>query len=106
MGYSTLAKLVAKFATYVVDTGGAPCVCCEYLREFSNKFKTVLMGYSGAGGKLIHEKTRSRKSHDTVPVSYTLQYQGNRIQTVGPKSTFQGHTKGTLKCTMNSIHTN
>ncbi len=24
---------------------------CEYLREFSIKFKTVLMGYSGAGGK-------------------------------------------------------
>jgi hypothetical protein len=28
----------------------------EYLREFSKKFKTVLMGYSGARGKLIHEK--------------------------------------------------
>ncbi len=27
------------------------------------------MGYSGAGGKLIHEKTRSKKSHDTVPLS-------------------------------------
>ncbi len=29
---------------------------CEYLREFSKKLETVLMGYSGAGGKLIHEK--------------------------------------------------
>ncbi len=29
---------------------------CEYLCEFKKKFETVLMGYSGAGGKLIHEK--------------------------------------------------
>jgi hypothetical protein len=42
---------------------------CEYLREFSKKFETVLMGYSGAGGKLIHKKTRSKKSRDTVPLS-------------------------------------
>jgi hypothetical protein len=27
------------------------------------------MGYSGAGGKLIDEKTRSEKSRDTVPLS-------------------------------------
>jgi hypothetical protein len=27
------------------------------------------MGYSGAGGKLIHEKNRSKKSRDTVPLS-------------------------------------
>ncbi len=27
------------------------------------------MEYSGAGGKLIHEKTRSKKSRDTVPLS-------------------------------------
>jgi hypothetical protein len=43
--------------------------CCEYPRKFSNKFETVLMGYSGVGGKLIHEKkTRSKKSRDTVPL--------------------------------------
>ncbi len=42
---------------------------CEYLREFSKKFETVLMGYPGAGGKLVHEKkTRSKKSRDTVPL--------------------------------------
>ncbi len=41
---------------------------CEYLREFSKKFETVLIGYSGAGGELIHEKTRSKKSRDTVPL--------------------------------------
>jgi hypothetical protein len=27
------------------------------------------MGYSGAGGKLIHEKSRSKKSCDTVPLN-------------------------------------
>jgi hypothetical protein len=41
---------------------------CEYLREFSKKFETVLMGYSEAGGKLIHKKTRSKKSRDTIPL--------------------------------------
>jgi hypothetical protein len=34
---------------------------CEYLREFSKKFETVLMDYSGAGGKLIHEKNQKQK---------------------------------------------
>jgi hypothetical protein len=28
---------------------------CEYLCEYSKKFETTLMGYSGAWGKLIHE---------------------------------------------------
>ncbi len=36
-------------------------LACEYLREFSKNFKTVLMWYSGAGGKLIHEKNRKQK---------------------------------------------
>ncbi len=40
---------------------------CEYLHEFSKKSETVLMGCSGAGGKLILE-TRSKKSRDTVPL--------------------------------------
>ncbi len=34
---------------------------CEYISEFSKKFETVLMGYSGAGGKLIHEKNQKHK---------------------------------------------
>ncbi len=33
----------------------------EYFREFSKKFETVWMGYSGAGGKLIHEKNQKQK---------------------------------------------
>jgi hypothetical protein len=45
---------------------------CEYLREFSKKFETVLTGYSGAGAKLIHEKTRSRKSRNTVPLNISF----------------------------------
>ncbi len=35
---------------------------CEYLREFSKKFETILMGYSGTGGKLIHEKKQKQKN--------------------------------------------
>jgi hypothetical protein len=45
---------------------------CEYLQEFSKTFETVLMGYSGAGGKLIHEKYQKQKSRDTVPLNKGL----------------------------------
>jgi hypothetical protein len=45
----TPAVPVAKFATGVIDTGGA-------LREFSKKLKMTLMLFSGAWGKMIHEK--------------------------------------------------
>jgi hypothetical protein len=65
---TTLVKLVAKFAAGVVDTvgkfaagvvdtGGNFCRRCR-LREFSKKFETALMVYSGAWGKLIHEKNQ------------------------------------------------
>jgi hypothetical protein len=50
----TLAKLVAKFAPGVIVNGRWCTLICEYLREFSKKIVTVLMGYSGAGRKLIH----------------------------------------------------
>ncbi len=49
----------------------------EYLREFSKKFEKAVLVYSDAWGKLIHEKTRSRKSRDTVPLMqyfYTRTY--------------------------------
>ncbi len=85
---TTLVKLVAKFAAGSIDTGGnfatgvfdtgnlppvslIPVVHLD-LRispRLFKKFKTVLMGYSGAGEKLIHEKTRSIKSCDTVPLN-------------------------------------
>ncbi len=43
----------------------------RYQRHRWQKYETALMVYSGAWawGKLIHEKFRSRKSHDTVPLS-------------------------------------
>ncbi len=34
---------------------------CKYLREFSKKFKAALLVYSGAWGKLIHEKNQKSK---------------------------------------------
>ncbi len=34
---------------------------CEYFREFSNKFEPALMGYSGAWGKMFHEKNMKSK---------------------------------------------
>ncbi len=34
---------------------------CEYLRECSKTFKTTLMVYSGAWGKLVHEKNQKSK---------------------------------------------
>jgi hypothetical protein len=37
------------------------------------------MAYSVAWGKLIHEKTRSKKSHGTVPLSHGL------INNIDPK---------------------
>ncbi len=53
-----------QFATGVIDTGGKFAtggkLTCEFLREFSKKFETVLMGYSGTVGKLIHKKTRTK----------------------------------------------
>jgi hypothetical protein len=75
---TTLVKLLAKFATGDVDTigkfsaavvdTGDNCrrywwctLTCKYLREFSKKFEMVLLGYSGAGGKQIHEKNQKQK---------------------------------------------
>jgi hypothetical protein len=39
---------------------------CEYLREFSKKFETALMVYSGAWGKLIHGKKPEVKNLVTL----------------------------------------
>ncbi len=68
---TTLVKLVAKFAAGVVDNRRQIChrccwyrwstLSCEYLREFSKKFETALMVYSGPWGKLIHEKNQKQK---------------------------------------------
>ncbi len=49
-----------KFATVVVDTSDAPSLA-NISANFWEKCLTVLMGYSGAGGKLIHEKNQKQK---------------------------------------------
>jgi hypothetical protein len=41
----------------------------EYLREFSKKFEMTLMLFSGAWGKVIHEKNLKQKSRDTIPLT-------------------------------------
>ncbi len=46
--------------TGVVDTGGKPWAA-NISANFRKKFETVLMEYSGAGGKLIHEKNQKQK---------------------------------------------
>ena len=53
----------SKFATGVVDTGGALWLA-NISGNFRKKFETVLMGYSGAGGKLTHEKNQTQKSSE------------------------------------------
>jgi hypothetical protein len=64
-----------KFAARVVDTGGnfplasstpvanLPSVSLtfEYLRKFSKIFKMTLVLFSGAWGKIIHEKNLKQK---------------------------------------------
>jgi hypothetical protein len=48
------------FVTGVVDTGGKPSAA-NISKNFQTKFETVLMEYSGAGGKLIREKNQKQK---------------------------------------------
>ncbi len=75
-----------KFATGINNTcktGGKICLrcrwylwctlTCEYLCEnFFYKFETVLMGYSGAGGKLIHETNQKQKISLHCPLKGNL----------------------------------
>jgi hypothetical protein len=37
------------------------------------------MGYSGAGGKLIHEKNQKQKSRDTVPLTLSYSSELNAV---------------------------
>ncbi len=45
---------------------------CKYLREFSKNFETALMVYSGAWGKLIHEKNQKSKISWHCPFNFSL----------------------------------
>ena len=60
----------SRCTTGVKDTGGNDTGGAHWAANISanvkRKSKTALMVYSGAWGKLIHKKTRSRKSRDTV----------------------------------------
>jgi hypothetical protein len=40
----------------------------NYLREYEFIFQTTLVHESGGPGVLIDEKTKGRKSHETVPL--------------------------------------
>jgi hypothetical protein len=55
-----------KFAGCVVDTGGNLPPVSTTLDKLVEKFAA---GVVDTGGKRIHEKTRSKKSRDTVPLS-------------------------------------
>ncbi len=51
----------------------------DYLREFWKKIETVVMQYSGAGGKLIHQKNQKQKiswhcPFNEVPWVHSLQW--------------------------------
>ncbi len=52
---------------------------CEYLREFLKKFETTLMVYSGAWGKLIHEKT---EVENLVTLSLYVRGKSNLFQAI------------------------
>jgi hypothetical protein len=57
-----------KFVTGVVETGFVPWIE-NISTQFRKKFEPTLMLFSRAWGQMIHEKTLSQKSCDTVPLS-------------------------------------
>jgi hypothetical protein len=64
-GINNTSKTGGKFATGAIDTGGQPSVA-NISVKFSKKFETALMVYSGAWGKLIHEKNPEAKNLVTL----------------------------------------
>jgi hypothetical protein len=64
------------------ETGGKICrrcrwyrwstFSCEYLREISKKFETALIVFSGAWGKLIHEKKQKQKISWHCPFNHVF----------------------------------
>jgi hypothetical protein len=57
---------------------------CEYLREVSKQFEIIQTLFSGACGKMIHEKNRKQKSCYTVPLILRCEI---------PKNTFAYSTR-------------
>ncbi len=60
-------KIIKMFL--IADFFHLPPVSATPVVNLELRISPVLMGYSGAGGKLIHKKTRSKKSRDTVPLT-------------------------------------
>ncbi len=89
------------FATGVVDTGGkfatsindssstgakfTDSVIDTLAYEFLKKFEMALRLFSGARGKMIHKKTLSKKSLDTVPLSTSKFNNIVSLQKSGPR---------------------
>ncbi len=69
---------------------------CEYLRKFSEKFGMTIMLFSGAWGKVIHEK--NLKSRDTVPLSADLPPNICSVE-IKPKSAMLLHSSGNYTAT-------
>jgi hypothetical protein len=66
---TTTAVQAAKFAAGVIDTVGAHWLA-NLSADFWKNLKRPLVLFSGAWGKMIHEKTWSKKSRDTVPLTH------------------------------------
>ncbi len=60
---------------------------CEYLSEFSKKFETTLMVYSGAWGNLIHEKNQKSK------ISWHCPFKCGKDRCVNPNVTLDVEMK-------------
>ena len=58
---ASVVDIGGNFAAGDVDTGGPPWLANISANFREKKFETVLMEYSGAGGKLIHEKNQKQK---------------------------------------------
>ncbi len=87
-----LVKLVAKLPPVLL----IPVVHIDLgiSTQVFEKFKTVLMGYSGAGGNWFMKKNRSKKSCDTVPLMlYRLEFQINPFVKVLSKTSEWQHQK-------------
>ncbi len=63
-----------QYRTRICKRLWSPGIDSEHLREFSKKFKTALMVYSGAWGKLIHGKNQKQK------ISWHCPFKGLQIR--------------------------
>jgi hypothetical protein len=62
--------------TSVIKTSGAPYEPCEYFCEMLKKFEMTLMLFSGAWGKMIHEKNLKQKILQHCPFNTSASEMG------------------------------